>query len=148
MENKKSEAMLAAIRLRGLTQISTKIEDTLQMLRLYKVNYCSIVPNNPVFLGMLKRAKDYLTWGEIDEETFKLLVDKRGEEFTGRESDSNEKIKYNDSMEINNKKLKKYFRLNAPRKGLGRKGIKHSFVQGGALGYRGAKINDLIKRML
>ena len=148
MENKKSEAMLAAIRLRGLTQISTKIEDTLQMLRLYKVNYCSILPNNPVFLGMLKRAKDYLTWGEIDEETFKLLVDKRGEEFTGRESDSNEKIKYNDFFVFDGKKLKKYFCLNPPRKGFERKGIKHSYQNGGALGFRGSAINDLIMRMV
>jgi len=148
MEGKKSESKFAAIRLKGLTQISTKIEDTLQGLRLYKVNYCTVVPNNPVYLGMLKKAKDYLTWGEIDDETFKLLVEKRGEQFNGRESDSNEKIKYNGFMELNGKKLKKYFRLNAPRKGLGRKGIKHSFQQGGALGYRGAKINELIKRML
>ena len=145
---KKSESKLAAIRLRGLTQISTRIEDTLQMLRLYKVNYCTVVPGNEVYTGMLKKAKDYITWGEIDEETFKLLVDKRGEEFRGREADLNGKIKYDDFVVINNKKLKKYFRLNAPRKGLGRKGTKHSFQKGGALGYRGAKINELIKRMV
>lgn len=145
---KKSESKLAAIRLRGLTQISTRIEDTLQMLRLYKVNYCTVVSGNEVYTGMLKKAKDYITWGEIDEETFKLLVDKRGEEFRGREADLNGKIKYDDFVVINNKKLKKYFRLNAPRKGLGRKGTKHSFQKGGALGYRGAKINELLKRMV
>lgn len=148
MENKKSEVRVAAIRIRGLTQISTKIEDTLQMLRLYKTNYCAIIPSSPVYLGMLKRAKDYITWGEIDDETFKLLVDKRGEEFNGRELDSHEKIKYNDFMVLNNKKVKRYFRLNAPRKGFGRKGVKHSFKDGGSLGYRGAKINELIKRMI
>ena len=118
----KTEPRLAAIRLRGLTQISTRIEDTLQMMRLYKVNYCTVVPGNAVYAGMLQKAKDYITWGEIDEETFKLLVDKRGEEFKGREADSNGKLKYDDFVVINNKKLKKYFRLNAPRKGLGRKG--------------------------
>ena len=46
------------------------------------------------------------------------------------------------------KKLKRYFRLNAPRRGFGRKGIKQSFQRGGSLGYRGAAINDLIKRMI
>src|SRR3989338_10479103 len=97
---------------------------------------------------MLRRAKDYITWGEINDDTFKILVDKRGEEFVGRETDSKKKIKYNDFVVINNKKIKKYFRLNAPRKGFGRKGIKYSFANGGALGYRGEKINDLIKRMV
>ena len=139
---------LVAIRIRGLTKIKTKIEDTLQMLRLYKNNYCSVFPNNPVYEGMLKKSKDYITWGEIDEETLKLLVEKRGEEFTGREEDTNSKIKYNDFFVSNKKKYKKYFRLNSPKKGFGRKGIKHPFANGGTLGYRGNKINDLIKRML
>lgn len=46
------------------------------------------------------------------------------------------------------KKIKNYFRLNSPRKGFERKGIKKPFSIGGALGYRGSKINDLIKRMI
>ena len=77
-----------------------------------------------------------------------MLVEKRGEEFNGRETDKKKKIVYNDFFLINNKKYKKYFRLNAPRKGFGRKGVKHTFTRGGALGYRGAAINELIKRMV
>ena len=147
METKK-QGRVAAIRLRGKTQIKTKIEDTLRALRLYKNNYCAVFPNNPLYMGMLKRAKDYLTWGEIDDETFEQLLNKRGQKFNGREADKKNKIKYDDYFVHDNKKYKKYFRLNAPRKGLGRKGIKHSFKEGGALGYRGAAINDLIKRMV
>ena len=139
---------LAAIRIRGLTDVHTTIQDTLKMLRLYKNNYCCVLPNNDIYVGMLKKAKDYITWGEIDDETFNMLIEKRGEEFNGRETDSNQKIKYNDFVIVNNKKIKKYFRLNAPRKGFGRKGIKYSYQNGGALGYRGEKINDLIKRMV
>jgi len=144
----KNTNQFAAVRVRGLTGVKTKIADTLNMLRLYKNNYCSVLPNNPIYMGMLKKAKDYITWGEIDDETFKMLVDKRGEEFNGREADSKGKIKYNDFVVINNKKIKKSFRLNPPRKGFGRKGIKNPFTSGGALGYRGEKINDLIKRMV
>ena len=139
---------LAAIRIRGLNSIRTRIEDNLKMLRLYKNNYCCVLPKNEVNLGMLKKAKDYVTWGEIDEETFNTLVTKRAEEFKGRETDSKGKIKYNEFIIINNKKIKKYFRLNPPRKGFGRKGIKYSYQNGGALGYRGEAINDLIKRMV
>ena len=148
IENEHNTNQLAVVRVRGLTGIKIKIEDTLKMLRLYKKNYCCVLPNNPIYLGMLKKSKDYITWGEIDDETFNILVEKRGEEFKGRETDSKNKIKYNDFVLINNKKIKKYFRLNPPRKGFGRKGIKTSFQNGGALGYRGDKINDLIKRML
>ena len=139
---------LAAVRIRGRTMVRTTIVDAMNMLRLYKNNFCVVVPNTPTYLGMLKQAKDYITWGEIDDETFKLLVEKRGEEFHGRETDTKEIIKYNDYFVVGNKKLKRYFRLNSPRKGFGRIGIKQSFQRGGALGYRGAAINDLIKKMV
>ena len=144
----KNNIRLAAVRVRGLTGVRTTVSDTLNMLRLYKKNYCCILPNLPTYVGMLKMAKDYITWGELNEETFGILIEKRGEEFKGREADKKNKIKYNDFFVIDNKKIKKYFRLNAPRKGFGRKGIKYSYKNGGALGYRGAAINDLIKRMI
>ncbi|RME31743.1 hypothetical protein D6789_01850 [Candidatus Woesearchaeota archaeon] len=38
--------------------------------------------------------------------------------------------------------------LHPPRGGWERKGIKKGFAEGGALGDRGAKMDDLIKRML
>ncbi len=142
------EQRLATIRVRGLTGVNSRIEDTLRMFRLYKKNYCCVVPNTPTYIGMLKKIKDYITWGELDDETFKLLTEKRGEEFKGRETDKKKKIVYNDFFLVNDKKIKKYFRLNPPRKGFGRKGIKHSFKEGGALGYRSSAINDLIKRMI
>ena len=127
-----NNGMLAAIRIRGVTQLNAGINDTMKMLRLYRKNYCVILPNNVATVGMLKKAKDYITWGEINEETQKSMVEKRGEKDPAAEG----------------KSIKKYFRLNAPKKGYGRKGIKHTFSNGGALGYRGAAINELIKRML
>ena len=42
--------------------------------------------------------------------------------------------------------IKPLFRLNPPKKGY--EGIKRSFNNGGALGYRGKEINKLIERML
>ncbi|RLF30819.1 MAG: 50S ribosomal protein L30, partial [Thermoplasmata archaeon] len=42
--------------------------------------------------------------------------------------------------------IKPVLRLNPPRKGY--EGVKRSFMEGGALGYRGKEINKLIKRMI
>ena len=143
-----AEQKIAAIRIRGINSVKVKVEDTLKMLRLYRNNYCCVLPNTALYLGMLKRAKDYITWGELDEDTFTILFDKRAEEFKGREKDTKGKIDYNDSMIVNNKKIKKYFRLNPPKKGFGRKGTKQPFNKCGALGYRGPSINELIRRMI
>ena len=60
---------------------------------------------------MVKKVKDYVTWGEINEETLKELVKKRGE-FVKQNSDN--------YFEFEKKKYKKFFRLSPPKKGYGR----------------------------
>jgi large subunit ribosomal protein L30 len=139
---------LAAILVRGMLNTEQGVRLTFKMLNLSRKNSCAVVPNNENYNGMLRKVKDYITWGEIDDNTYNSLVEKKGEEYKGRGSDKKEKIKYSNFIKIGDKKIKKIFRLNPPKKGFGRKGIKVSFTNGGALGYRGDKINDLIKRML
>ena len=140
---------IAIIRIRGPTGVRVDIADTLYHLRLTRRNYCVIVPKNVPYIGMVLKVKDYITWGNLDERTYKMLVEKRMEEYKGLTSDRKNKISYDAKfVEIDGKKMKKVFRLNSPRKGYGRKGIKTPFIKGGALGYRGDKINDLIQRMI
>ena len=125
IKEKESGNLIAVVRVRGSIGVMKEIKDTLNILKLYNKNNCVVVPNTPAYLGMIKKVKDYVTWGEIDDETLNLLKNKRKDDIK-----------------------KGYFRLNPPRKGYGRKGIKYNFKVGGALGYRKEKINDLIKRML
>ena len=140
---------IAVIRIRGEVGLKKPVKETLELLRLSHKNNCSVLTNTPSNQGMVRKVKDYVTWGEIDEATFKELVEKRGEEYLGPDQDSRGKIDYGRRfIIINNKRYKKYFRLNPPRKGFGLKGIKMPFKVGGALGYRGEKINELIKRMI
>ncbi len=139
---------IAIIRVRGSINLSGKVKDTLNLLRLYRKNYCVVVEDNPSYKGMIKKVKDYVTYGEIDDSTYKELVEKRREEYKGREKDAKGKIDYKKFILVDGKKLKPFFRLSPPRKGFGRKGIKVSFKAHGALGYRADKINELIKRMI
>ena len=71
---------IAVILVRGLIDVRKPVKDTLAMLRLTRKNNCIVLDNTPVNLGMLKKVKDYVTWGEISEETLKELIEKRGEE--------------------------------------------------------------------
>lgn len=152
---------IAIIRVRGNANIKKEVEDTFKMLRLYKRNNCVIIPNNPSFLGMLKKVKDFVTWGEVDKETFKQLLLRRGKLPIGKldEHYLKEKIKmsvdeFSDAY-LDFKKelkdvpgLKPFFKLNSPSKGFEKAGIKKQYSLGGALGYRKNYINDLIRRML
>ena len=145
---KKHNGKIAVIRVRGQVGINRDIVKTLNLLRLYSKNFCVVVPNNKSFNGMVKSVKDYVTWGEINDSVYDMLAEKRGEEYKGRLQDSKGKIKYNSFLDYKRKKIKKFFRLNSPTKGYGRQGTKVSFKVGGALGYRGEKIKDIIERMI
>lgn len=130
-EESKPNKKFAVVRVRGLVRVRKDINYTMDLLGLYRKNYCVLIDAKNI--GMIKKVKDYVTYGKIDQETEDLLIKKKGE-----------KTKDNAGKEV----MKKFFRLNSPKKGFGRKGIKISFSKSGALGYRGNKINDLIKRML
>jgi len=152
--------MFAVLRVRGYVGVNRDIEHTLKLLNLTRANHCVLHNDNEKLRGLLKKGKDYITWGEISEETLMLLLVKRGNIYKDRKL-----VPIKDAFketEISNlakdillgkstvKKLniKKVFRLKPPSKGYDRKGIKKTVKQGGVLGYRGDKINQLLKRMI
>jgi large subunit ribosomal protein L30 len=139
---------VAVVRIRGPVRVDQVMNDTMNMLHMERVNSCTVITVTPSIFGMLRKIKDYVTYGEIDDATYKALVDKRGELFKGRLTDSKGEIEYKKFITVGGKKLKPYFRLSPPRGGWERKGIKWSFKQGGAIGYRGKEINKLIMRMI
>ncbi|MBI3034514.1 uL30 family ribosomal protein [Candidatus Woesearchaeota archaeon] len=57
---------IAIIRVRGPVNASSEINDTFRMLKLYRRNYCTIIDSKPESLGMLKKVKDYVAWGELE----------------------------------------------------------------------------------
>ncbi|MEM3361867.1 MAG: uL30 family ribosomal protein [Candidatus Anstonellaceae archaeon] len=143
--------LYAVIRIRGRRKLNKKIDHTLKMLNIYKPNYCSIFFMNKAYGGMLKKAKDYITWGKISKEIlFRLLV-KRGEVGKKKLSKikSEEEIKKITNEIFDGKSLKEFgikptFRLRPPSKGY--KNKKKIYPEG-ELGPR-PSIDLLLKRML
>ncbi len=154
-------AKLALIRLRSGIRARGEVRDTLAMLRLHRINHLVIVDDTPSYRGMIQKVKDYITWGEINKDTLVKLLRKRGR-LVGNKPITDEYVKeklgmtieefaekvINGEMKLRDlPNIKPVFRLHPPRGGL--KGSKkRSFKEGGALGYRGEKINELIERML
>ncbi|MFH1455547.1 MAG: 50S ribosomal protein L30 [archaeon] len=153
---------IAIIRIRGKVGLHKEVKDTLNMLRLYRQNQCVVVPSNPSYVGMITKVKDYVTWGEVNEETLILLLQKRGR-LAAKKQLTDDYVKNKVKLDITSfakevfgmKKqlrdvpgLKPFFKLHPPIGGYERKGIKKPFSLGGVLGYRKDKINDLIKRMV
>lgn len=150
---------IAVVRVRGSVGTNRRVKDALRMLRLSRVNYCSIIDDRDSYNGTLRKVKDYVTWGHVGEDEVALILKKRGELLGGKRLTDdyikeNTKFKsiedfvksfMNFEAELDDiPKIKPFFRLHPPRKGHG--GIKRSFIEGGALGRRDS-IKDLLYRM-
>jgi large subunit ribosomal protein L30 len=151
----------AVIRVRGHRKINKDIEDTMCMLRLNRVNHCVVIPENDVMKGMLQKTKDFITWGEVSEETLTKMIKTRGRLVGDRPIDDayvggnsqfasvdelarsvvKDEIKYAELKDV-----KPLFRLHPPKQGY--EAVKKDLKTHGSLGYRGERINVLIEKML
>lgn len=151
---------LLAIRIRGTINVPQRVENTLRMLRIDRNNYATLLDDRPDYTGMLQRAKDWITWGEPDQETIKIMLEKRGQapgcvklsedylKELGFEGFSQLAEKLH-SCELDFNKLdgvKPFFRLHPPKKGF-KMSVKRPYGNKGELGYRGSAINELARRM-
>ena len=68
----------AIVRLRGKTDLSRPVADTMRMLRLTRQNHCVVLPEDATTKGMLNVVKDHVTWGEVDAEVLAKLLLRRG----------------------------------------------------------------------
>ncbi len=152
--------MYAVVQVRGVVKTRCDIKDTLKMLRLHHINHCVLVPDTPENLGMIRKVKDYVAFGEVDAGTIETLLQTRGR-IVGDSPLTDEYIKSNSAfgsiadfakaLASGETKLrdipglKPVLRLHPPRKGY--KTPKRTFPQGGALGYYGQEINTLLYKM-
>ena len=135
----------------------------MSMLNLTKVNHATIIPDRPTYAGMLQKAKDFVTWGEVDAKTIATLLRERGRMSgdkpvtddaisSGSEYDSIDSfasaLASGDATMKSVEGLKPVLRLHPPRGAKGWGGIKRAYSTGGALGFRGPAIADLASRMV
>lgn len=150
--------MFAIVRLRGEVNLRPGIKSTLAMLHINRVNHCVVVREDEHYRGMIQKVKDYVAWGNIDDDTLAMLLEKRGRMSANRrltEQFLKENTSYGSFKELagaitsgktslKDLQIKPIFRLHPARKGL--KTIKKTAQQGGDLGFR-TDLADLIKRM-
>ena len=153
--------MLAVIRIRGLKHIRHDLKHTFEDLRLDRKNHCVLVAPGKVMDGMLTKVKDYVAYGPVTAETISKLIEKRGR-MAGdkRVTQSMLKEKKMNSFSELGKQIvegkikleelgiKPLFRLNSPKKGFARVGIKQPVSMKGDLGYHKDGLDALIGKMM
>ncbi len=112
--------MICVIRIKGKVGLKKEISETLNRLRLKKKYSCVVLEPTKENMGRIRKVENQVAFGEISDEMYKKLLEKR------------------------KTKIKNFFRLHPPRKGIKSK----VHFPKGVLGNNKEKINDLIERML
>jgi len=140
--------MIVIIRISGMVKVNKDIENTLYRLRLRRKYSCVVLQESKELEGMLKKIRNSVAFGKIDEKTFIELVEKRGELIDkNKKTDKLGSAKQYFSgkvKKLNEVNIKPFFRLHPPRGGIKSK----LHFPKGVLGDHKDKINELIKRML
>ncbi|MGP8016694.1 MAG: 50S ribosomal protein L30 [Thermoplasmata archaeon] len=147
------------VRVRGSIHARHDVVETLRYLHLTRPNHATVVPEIPSVRGMLTTIQGYVTWGEAEPETVSLLLQERGETATGERLTAETVHDIAPGKDLpaltrsiaekgltDVRGLKPLFRLRAPKGGW--RSTKKPFTLGGALGYRGRAINELVRRMM
>lgn len=152
---------IAIVRVSGSPDLRDDVKDTMRILNLTRPNHCVIRKEDSSLRGMLEKSKEALTWGPIEGDVLKELLENRGE-FEGGKSVTDEEVDsrtpygsvekltdavYEGEYDLRDVEgLKKVFRLSPPSKGYNP--TRRSYLHGGAVGDRGEDINDLLLRMI
>ena len=152
---------VVAVKVRGQVSAQREARETTALLGLTHTNHAVIIDSRPAYMGMLKRAQSYVTWGEASKEIVtamlkqraktggsKKLTDEYAQKLGFKSIDDLADAVFNCKAEISKLEgVQKTFRLRPPKKGYKGK-TKKSFNAGGEAGYRGEAINELVKRMV
>jgi len=145
--------MIIAIRIKGIPSVPKDIEKTLHLLRLRQKFSATLLQENEITQGMLKKVHAYVAYGKIDKETLKELILKRGRLLGNKliQIDAKNIDNFAESLiagkaRLQDMKLKPFFRLHPPRHGFKKSTL--TLYPRGTLGNHNEKINELLRRML
>jgi large subunit ribosomal protein L30 len=139
--------MIVVIRISGKVKINKKAEETLFRLGLRRKYSCILInEKDRIKSGMLKKVRNYVSYGTIEKGMLTRLIEKRGKRKDRKEIKDPEKIvqELEKGKKLEELELKTFFRLHPPRGGI--KNTKLTFPRG-ILGDN-KKINRLVEKML
>lgn len=128
--------------------MNKKVEETLYRNRLRKKYTCVLLNENPEVKGLLKKIRNFVAYGNINEDTLVKLITKRGKIIgnTKKKIENPEKIakELMSGKNLEELGVKPFFGLHPARGGITTK----LHYPRGVLGDHKEEINKLIERML
>ena len=139
--------MIVVIRISGRVGLSKDIKETLDRINLRRKYSATFLKPSPENIKLLRKIRNVVAYGDIDKETLKELIEKRGTPIDkSKKIDAEKIISELEKKKLKDLGLKPFFRLHPPRGGIDSK--THFPIRKGVLGDNKTKINDLVRRML
>lgn len=153
--------MKAIVQIRGEVNMTSGVEDTLDMLNVGRVNHATLVPETDTYRGMITKVNDYVAFGEPSTDVVATVIRTRAAPAEGDGDIDDEWIGDNtdfDSVDdlaealvaeettLREQGLSPTLRLHPPRGG--HDGLKGPTIEGGQLGKHSTEeIDDLLESM-
>jgi len=148
------------VRIKGTVNVPSWADTTLQLLNLNKRFRATLVPEDPSFVGMLKRVKNYVAWCKADKQTVKELIEKRARKLGYKQLENSDlkTLGYKSADDlatalVNGKValskldlIKPWFALAPPRKGFKRQ-TKRMYQNEGVTG-ENQELLSIVKNMI
>lgn len=138
--------MILVIRISGMVEVPTTINDTLSRIRLRRKYAAVLLKETDDNYKLLSHIRNFVAFGTIDNATLTELVTKRGQALKGKKIDAIKIVGDIEKKSLEELGLKPFFRLHPPRGGI--KSKLHYPLKGGVLGDNKTDINVLVRRML
>ena len=71
-------SQIAVIRIKGRVGLNKDINETLNRLRIRRKYTCVVLKGTKEELGMINKLRDFVAYGEMKDDVYKELVNKRG----------------------------------------------------------------------
>jgi large subunit ribosomal protein L30 len=154
--------MKAVVQVRGEVNMTSDVEDTLEMLNLGRVNHATLIPDTDAYRGMITKVNDWVTYGEPSSDVLEIVLKKRAEPLEGDTFDEDSwwaswetdydsvgelaEALLDEETTLKEQGLSPTLRLHPPRGG--HDGIKHPTQESGQLGKQATEdIDELLEAM-
>ncbi|MDD4353305.1 MAG: uL30 family ribosomal protein [Candidatus Nanoarchaeia archaeon] len=139
------------IRIRGTVGLTKEVKDTFLMLRLIRSHWATLLPESPVYDGMIKKLKDFSIFGKISDKMLEELLEKRLKTKNNKPVTKELIKKVMDTLKSGKllkdvEEVHPILRLAPPVKGF-KGGVKKTVKQGGVLG-KHESIDMIAKKMM
>ncbi len=136
--------MIIVIRISGLVEVPTEVNETLFRMRLRRKYSAILLRESKENQKLLQSVRNFVAFGPISKDSLVELLDKRGMSVDKKKVDAKKAAELLEKKDLSEIGLKPFFRLHSPRRGIKSK----VHYPKGVLGDNEEKINDLLGRML